>query len=81
MENPAVSVRINARWIRGVLERHLGRQISANGIAEITRETIFVLENALASGGRVSVGSAIAEALDVLGFMTDTAAVAVTGIL
>ena len=55
------------------------RELSVNLVREISRETAFVLESGLAAGMNVSMGSAIAEALDLIGFMADRE-VNVTGV-
>ena len=65
MENQSVRVCLNNDWLREIVELHLHRQVSANALAEIIRETVFVLENALSSGQNISVSAAISEALDV----------------
>ena len=76
---PSVIVHLSQRWIKDIAERHLGRELSVNLVREISRETAFVLESGLAAGMNVSMGSAIAEALDLIGFMADRE-VNVTGV-
>ena len=77
---PSVVVHLSQRWVKGIVERHLSRGLSVNLIREISRETVFILENSLAAGQRVSMGDAVAEALDLIGFMADPP-VTVTAVL
>ena len=81
MQNQSVQVTLNVAWLREIIERHLHRRVNAATILEITRESVFVLENALASGLRTSLSDAIAEALDTLGFMDEQKSIDVTGFL
>ena len=81
MQNQSVQVTLNVAWLREIIERHLHRRVNAATILEITRESVFVLENALASGLRTSLSDAIAEALDTLEFMDEQKSIDVTGFL
>ena len=63
-----VQVRLNARWIKQALERYLDRTVNFHMVLEVTREMVYVIELALVSGGSVSIGQAMAEALDILGY-------------
>ena len=71
MNNPRIRVEINPRWLHRFLESHFGRTVASYVVLEVRRETTHVLENSLIAGQSVSLGSAIGEALDMLGYMTD----------
>ena len=72
MDSPRIRVEINPRWLHRFLESHFGRTVAAYVVLEVRRETTHILENSLIAGQSVSLGSAIGEALDMLGYMTDT---------
>ena len=71
MNNPRIRIEINPRWLHRFLESHFGRTVASYVVLEVRRETTHVLENSLIAGQSVSLGSAIGEALDMLGYMTD----------
>jgi len=79
--NPCVIVHLNMGWLHQILQRLLERQVSTSATHEISRETVIILESALTAGQSVSVGNAIAEALDLLGYMNVPINVDVTGVL
>ena len=71
---------IDARWLHRFLESHFGRTVASCVVLEILRETTHVLETSLIAGECVSLGTAIAESLDLLGYMSEIS-VDVTAIL
>ena len=71
MDNPCIRVVIDPRWLHRFLESHFGRTVAAYVVLEVRREATIILETALIAGQPVSLGGAIAEALDMLGYMTD----------
>jgi len=71
MNNPRIRIEINPRWLHRFLESHFGRTVASYVVLEVRRETTHIIENLLVAGQSVSLGSAIGEALDMLGYMTD----------
>jgi len=67
-----VQVRLNARWIKQALERYLNRTTNFHMVVEVTREMVYIIELALVAGETVSIGQAMAEALDTLGYIRST---------
>ena len=72
MDIPCLRVVIDPRWLHQFLETHFGRTVAAYVVLEVKRETTFILETSLVAGESVSLGGAIAEALDMLGYMIDS---------
>ncbi len=66
---PNVQVEINARWVHGTLQKHFGLNVASSFVMDVTREAVHVLESALNAGHSVSLGEAVSEALDTLGYM------------
>ena len=75
MNTPCIRIIIDPRWLHRFLESQFGRTVAAYVVLEILRETTYILETALVAGQPVSLGGAIAEALDMLGYMTDISGV------
>ena len=69
MSIPCVHVLIDVRWLHQFLETHFGRTVAACVVTEVRREATTVLESSLIAGQSISLGAAIAEALDMLGYM------------
>ena len=67
---PSVSVEINVRWVHGTLQRMFGLNVASSFVRDVTREAVHVLENSLNAGHSVSLGEAVSEALDTLGYMS-----------
>ena len=66
---PNVHVHVSARWVHGTLQRHFGLNVASSFVLDVTREMTHVLESALNAGHSVSLGEAVSEALDTLGYM------------
>ena len=66
---PDVRVKVNARWVHGTLQKHFGLNVTSSFVLDVTRESIHVLESSLNAGHSVSLGEAVSEALDTLGYM------------
>ena len=66
---PNVRVQISTRWVHGTLQTQFGLNVASSFVLDVTREAVHVLESSLNAGHAVSLGEAVAEALDMHGYM------------